>query len=130
MPEVIEVIEVLQGTEDSLKRELEEWEKKEEAEERANLLRKFSGGVKKYLLYPGMVTSRFGGDEHYIDAPTLARFYGVDLKECVEIEYGSAYFDPGFNRHCIGLLVLRPRFDGNYSLSICGRWPNENSNCR
>ena len=38
MPEVIKVIEVLQGTEDSLKRELEEWEKKEEAEEKKKTL--------------------------------------------------------------------------------------------
>ena len=40
-----------------------------------------------YILFPGMVVSKADGDVHYIDAPTLARLYGLDIRECIVHQY-------------------------------------------
>jgi hypothetical protein len=61
----------------------------------------------RYLLCPGYVTSRHDGDDHYIDAPTLARLYRVPLDECLVGDRRMAH---------PGLVVLAPRFDGDYSI--------------
>ena len=66
---------------------------------------------KKYLVVPGYVRSASDGEEHYIDAHTLMRLYGVRPDECFVRH-------PSFESHGLpkGLRILRPRYDGNYRL--------------
>jgi hypothetical protein len=60
----------------------------------------------RYRLLPGHVRSANDRDVHFIDAPTLARLYGVRMGECLVGE--SKFGDPP------GLIDLFPRRDGNY----------------
>lgn len=70
----------------------------------------------KYILYPGHIPSKHDIDMHYIDAPTLARLYGVDLKDCyVFREYGGNHWSPTMD----GLPILEPRFHGDYDVKNC-----------
>lgn len=59
----------------------------------------------KYALYPGYVISQHDGDRHYITPEMLASLYQVPMSECV--------INPESTE---GLIVLRPRYDGNYKL--------------
>jgi len=61
--------------------------------------------MKKYILYPGWVQSINDGEWHYIDGPTLAQLYKVDMKDCVLSDQLFREMTPLF-----------PRRDGNYSL--------------
>jgi len=74
----------------------------------------------RYVLCPGLVHSRIGGEPRYISARELSRLYGVPFHECLIADYGPG---PGCNyaemmeRVKSGeLIALHPRHDGNYSL--------------
>ena len=69
--------------------------------------------MKKYLLFPGDVRSKHDGDVHYIDAHTLAELYGVRFAECVVAKPGWT----GRESLAKGLVHLRPRYHGDYSIS-------------
>ncbi len=62
--------------------------------------------MKKYLVKPGWVTSRTDGDRHWIPADKLIQLYQVNPKECI-------IYDP-WQEDPQDLIVLRPRYDGNY----------------
>jgi hypothetical protein len=64
---------------------------------------------KKYVITPGSVFSRIDGQRHYITAPQLMRLYGVTQDECVIV-------NPMFEKPPEGLIVLAPRYDGQYTL--------------
>ena len=73
----------------------------------------------KYALFPGPMTSKMDGDRHHVDARQLARLYNVPPRECVVVRETR---DP-LEREILlkrikrqGLIELRPRYDGNYSL--------------
>lgn len=74
----------------------------------------------KYVLFPGYVTSRTGGERHYISAPTLADLYQVDFQQCSVFVREES---DRMNRLAIeamagrGLVGLYPRADGEYFLS-------------
>ena len=73
----------------------------------------------KYQLCPGVVVSATDGQEHYIGAMTLARLYGVDLRECVIYEPAPWWTRSFFEYEdalCGGLIRLKPRRDGNYTI--------------
>lgn len=38
---------------------------------------------KKFILHPGIITSRLDGEDHYINAGTLAKLHKVDINECI-----------------------------------------------
>jgi len=61
----------------------------------------------KYVLHPGIGASWKSGDQYFIDAPELARLYGVDINQCLVAKPGQ----PGRNDH---LWHLYPREDGWY----------------
>lgn len=65
---------------------------------------------KKYIIYPGFVTSQWDGERHYINARKLMILYNVHPNECV---IADELF-PQFNIY--GLIPLRPSYSGNYSL--------------
>ena len=76
----------------------------------------------KYALHPGPVTSKNDGDRHFIDAHQLAFLYRVRQSECVVVPWEVK---PGHERQHelllerierMGLIHLRPRYDGNYTL--------------
>ena len=67
--------------------------------------------MKKYILHPGVVKSKFDGDEHYISALKLAELYGVDFNDC--------YADVPNTGNLLGvdqtnLIDLFPRYNGDY----------------
>lgn len=80
----------------------------------------------KYVLRPGIIPSKNDKDRHFIDAPTLARLYGVRMQECVIIDLNDpqVYVDSenkpvkrGYTREQLDALIwLYPRYDGNYTL--------------
>lgn len=91
-------------------------------------------GPARYVLCPGMVTSKNDGRRHYIGAMALAQLYSVDIKQC-EIFEPAAWWPPSFwvmaeERHR-GLVKLTPRHDGNYTLpsgpnvDVTGAAPHE-----
>lgn len=69
--------------------------------------------VKKYLIYPGYVTSRNDGERHYISAGQLIRLYRVDPAECI-IYDGRAEKLRGIN--VVDLINLFPVNSGVYEI--------------
>jgi hypothetical protein len=74
---------------------------------------------KKYVVMGGEVISKTDGDRHYVDSPTLMRLYGLSREEAVLMEETEFKDIPNeiYRYEQMGLQVLRPRFDGNYSLN-------------
>ena len=74
---------------------------------------------RRYVLCPGMVTSRTDGQRHYVGPYHLAQLYGVAPSECLihqpEPWWPASYHERAEERHR-GLIKLEPRHDGNYSL--------------
>lgn len=66
--------------------------------------------VKKYVVIPGWVTSKNDYGEHYITAQQLISLYRVNPSDC-HILNNDKFFEPQE-----GQIVLRPRYDGDYSL--------------
>ena len=71
---------------------------------------------KKYLVIGGGVKSKNDGDIHYINAQRLCELYGVNPQECVLVEENSTQHMRGYDFQKQTMIVLRPRFDGNYGL--------------
>jgi hypothetical protein len=71
----------------------------------------------RYVLCPGWIISRIDGDFHYIGAAKLARYYGVNLRDClIELPKQKLHplgLPPGFYT---GMVFLKPRLDGDYRL--------------
>lgn len=63
-----------------------------------------------YVLFPGEIISRNDGQRHHITAPTLARLYGVNYRECMVVYDQIHYRAEAHHVH------LHPRYDGNYTL--------------
>jgi hypothetical protein len=66
----------------------------------------------RYVLCPGWITSKSDGDRHYISAAKLARYYGVNLRDCL-IELPKQRLHPKFYT---GMVFLEPWDDGDYRL--------------
>ena len=66
----------------------------------------------RYVLCPGWITSRNDGDWHYISAAKLARYYGVNLRDCL-IKLPMQRLRLGFYT---GMVFLEPWDDGDYRL--------------
>lgn len=72
--------------------------------------------MRKYLVFPGWIISRNDFDRHWVSRYDLMHLYGVRPDECVvidELREDEYNRDPGVFG---GLVELRPRYDGNYSL--------------
>lgn len=70
----------------------------------------------RYRLHPGTITREADGEAHYIDAPSLAHLYGVDMQECVVALPPRAFDRASWRRDPHeDLIQLRPRADGDYS---------------
>ena len=73
----------------------------------------------KYALFPGHVTSKRDGDWHHVDARQLAWLYNVPPRECVVVRETLNPREREILLEHIkrqGLIELRPRYDGNYSI--------------
>ena len=74
----------------------------------------------RYVVYPGVVISQTDGQEHYIGASQLMRLYGVDPAECFIFE-PAPYWTAGMYSYnhtlTLGLIELRPRYDGDYDIA-------------
>lgn len=66
---------------------------------------------KRYMLYPGTVSSKNDGDIHYIGASRLAQLYGVPLAECIVARHNTEKPPVWFKGVC-----LHPRYHGDYTL--------------
>lgn len=75
----------------------------------------------KYVIAPGFVISQKDGQRHYVGAMALLQLYGVDARECRFYE-PTPQWTPSMWRYESeaneGLIWLRPRNDGDYSLPI------------
>lgn len=81
-------------------------------------MRGVGAGKVKYLLRPGVVRSARDGDSHYISAAQLALCYRVRLDECV-VDDGRMDKLSGADKEWLaGLIVLEPRFDGDYTMPV------------
>jgi hypothetical protein len=60
-----------------------------------------------FCLVSDFVVSKSDGELHFIPSATLAKLYGVPLKDCVVHDY-----IPGYD--CSQLYHLRPRENGDY----------------
>lgn len=67
---------------------------------------------KKYLVHGGYIKSPTDGQRHYLRAGKVADLYGVDPRLCHfwNLEEEARGTDTR------GLIILRPRDDGNYTL--------------
>jgi len=77
----------------------------------------------KYALFPGPVRSRRDGQYHYIHEADLARLYGVRMSDCLVVRRAVNGPNEWREREMLldrikeqGLIELRPRYDGNYTL--------------
>ena len=74
----------------------------------------------RYVLCPGMVTSRYDGQGHYVSALQLARLYGVDMRLCVIFRPPSCLpldrYLMELKRQYREIIVLKPRYNGDYTL--------------
>ena len=77
----------------------------------------------RYLLQPGAVLSKVDGQVHFIGAPQLAQLYKVDPRECTVIrppegdQPREGYVALMNQARRDGLLVLTPRYDGDYDIT-------------
>lgn len=69
---------------------------------------------KKYVVYPGVIKSRFDGDRHYISAYKVMELYKVNPEECALISDDRPDIILGLNLN--HLIPLYPRNDGRYEL--------------
>ncbi|MDY6845035.1 MAG: hypothetical protein SVW57_13210 [Thermodesulfobacteriota bacterium] len=70
--------------------------------------------TKKYIVWPGYVTSKLDGDRHYISASQLMHLHGVQISECVIIRGPEDHYK--LRRIHKDLIDLSPREDGEYKL--------------
>ena len=72
--------------------------------------------TRKYLLVPGRVVSQTDGDHHFVTSLELAALYGVEMVECLVFHRPCMrpYETPEEMAKAHDLIVLRPRYDGNY----------------
>ena len=76
---------------------------------------------KKYIIWPGYVTSRRDGDRNYITAAQLMHLYRVPQQNCVLAPPpDDRSLQAKIKRKQLtgikGLVHLTPRSDGNYTL--------------
>lgn len=69
-------------------------------------------GNKKYLVIGGTVRSVNDGQYHYVNPPTLAELYGVNIEECIFV-YDRINL---IGMDASNLIVLRPDPTGRYTL--------------
>lgn len=72
---------------------------------------------RKYLIIGGEVMSKIDGDTHYINAHTTRRLYRLNLDECYLAESHDKILIEQYLQHKPELIILRPRYDGNYNLT-------------
>jgi len=70
------------------------------------------GPMKKYVLHPGLVRSKFDGDTHFISASQLAHLYGVDIRECITVSSEDKISRDGLDT--FGYTHLYPSYHGTY----------------
>ena len=82
--------------------------------------------MKKYIVRPGYVMSKYDGDRHYISASQLIHLHGVQISECIIVRGPEDHYKlMGINRDLISLF---PRADGNYK-SYNHANPADTKNC-
>jgi hypothetical protein len=68
---------------------------------------------RRIILHPGEVFSEHDRQRHFIDAPRLARLYGVRLEDCLVQDYRNPESYRGFYARKNDM-HLYPRKDGSY----------------
>ena len=74
--------------------------------------------MKKYLVIADYVRSKYDGDRHFITCNQLMRLYSVHKEECICLDNGDRSVPPirWYHERNPGLIELRPRYDGSYSI--------------
>ncbi len=68
----------------------------------------------KYLLFPGMVKNNNDKHHHYLGPVQLACLYNVRMHDCRIVTDAEEEYPERLHNH--GLIELRPRANGNYTL--------------
>lgn len=68
----------------------------------------------RYIIAPDVELSRNDRQEHYINAHTLAKLYGVDIRLCHVLDSEAAR---ACYRAQLADIVLRPQYGGDYSIA-------------
>lgn len=88
-------------------------------EEVAAEIRKEYGPDLKYAVYPGPVTSKTDGDQHFIPSEMLIMLYKVDPRECIVIRRNddpTRYLAAQEIAKEFNLIPLVPQYNGDYSI--------------
>lgn len=70
---------------------------------------------KQYACIGGEVRCR-DGDKHFIPGNHLPHLYGVQPRECIIFSNVMDYARRGHGMNLNGLVILRPREDGDYTI--------------
>lgn len=77
----------------------------------------------KYAIYPGFITSKNDGQEHYIDGNTLIKLYQLNRMECIILYYE----DPtSASKNAKDLIQLHPRYHGDYEQHLIDKLKEKN----
>lgn len=71
--------------------------------------------ARRYLVYGGWVDSRNDHDSHFVSAHRLVQLYGLNPRDCLLTDREDGRF-PEYLAPDVEYMVLRPRYDGNYTL--------------
>jgi hypothetical protein len=66
--------------------------------------------MKKYLICPGQIKSKYDGNIHYIGEVQLISLYGVDPSDCLILGKEKR----GIGHETDKLIKLYPRYSGDY----------------
>ena len=67
----------------------------------------------RYVWYPGPVTCSKSGDSHFVSASTLARLYGIEMRDCVVFDPDPCNREEDY-KSCIHLF---PHYNDPFVLS-------------
>lgn len=72
-------------------------------------------GLPRYVLHPGIVRSKYDGQNHYVGIGRLANLYGVPMRECV-VAHDRIRLMGLSDAQLDRMVHLYPREDGDYEL--------------
>ena len=70
--------------------------------------------MKKYILHPGHIDSKFDSDTHFISGQMLMRLYKLNPENCIILNYENPTNIEGYDSN--QFIHLYPKYDGNYKL--------------
>lgn len=67
----------------------------------------------RFIPHPGFIRSEYDKQKHFVSATQLSQLYGVDLRDCIVLDYDRPECGAGFEWKEDDI-DLYPRSDGKY----------------